>query len=227
MPIAGLAPPADSRTALKEYEHIFEDTWTSRTRPDAELYSPVYDGRTDPRDDPFPFAKKEHLRLLLQMMQTVVNIWLRQTVTPLQQQATEEVVLNSLCQRIKSMPSSNLPKLPTTDHHIYEACRLTSVLMIRSVESGRMWRSVAEGTSLLGDIREALQKTDLDSLWDKQIGLLYWVILVFHCAAFGTPDYPFGHTLETRIHFELTYTYGDWHGALKPMLVLNDVMPSQ
>ena len=112
MPIAGLALLANSSTALKEYEHIFEDSWKSRTHPDLELYSPVYDGRTDPQEDPFPFAKREHLRLLLQMMQSVVKIWLRQTASPPQQQVTDNVVLKSLCQRIKDMPSSKLLKLP-------------------------------------------------------------------------------------------------------------------
>ena len=228
MPTPGLAPPINSRTLLKEYEHVFEDRWRSRTAPEPELYSPLYDGREDSTEEPFPFTPQEHIRLLLVMMQSVVKIWLRQRILPDSRLTpADSLVLKSFYQRIFSMPSSKVPGMPCSNDHAYEACRLTSVLLIRSVVSNRHWRSMAAGTSTLSDIRDALQKTDLDGLWDKSIGLLYFVVAVFHSAAFGTPDYLYGHVLQGRIHFELTYSYNDWHGALQPMTVLNDLMPDK
>ncbi len=82
---------------------------------------------------------------------------------------------------------------------------------------------------ILASVYEALQKTDLDKLWDKNIGLLYWVLLVFHCVAYSSPGpdsyYPCGHALLARVNFELTYSYHDWHGSLKPLLALRDLLP--
>ncbi|OCT52446.1 hypothetical protein CLCR_10295 [Cladophialophora carrionii] len=224
IPTSGLAPLADSRTLLSEYERVFEDRWRSRTHPEPELYSPLYDGRQDLSDDPFPFVGREHLRLLLQMTQSMIKIWMRLNASPAAQQAPpNSLILKSLHQRIFSMPSSAVPDLPSSNDHVYEACRLTSLLLIRAVENHRHWRSEAVGTSILQEIRGALHKTDLDGFWGKNIGLLYFVVLVFHSAAFGTPDYLFGHALQGRIHFELTYSYNDWHGALLPMAVLNNL----
>ncbi|KIW68466.1 hypothetical protein PV04_04408 [Phialophora macrospora] len=226
LPTAGLAPPADSRTLLSEYEHVFEDRWRSRTAPEPELFSPLYDGRQDSSEDPFPFMDRDHLRLLLQMMQSVIKIWIRVKASPAAQQApANNLILKSLYQRIFNMPSSKVPDLPSSNDHVYEACRLTSVLLIRAVEHNQHWRSEAAGTSLLQRIRDALQKTDLDGLWGKNIGQLYYVVLVFHSAAFGTHEYLFGHVVQGRIHFELTYSYNDWHGALLPMAVLNSLAP--
>ncbi|KAJ9617266.1 hypothetical protein H2200_000987 [Cladophialophora chaetospira] len=227
IPTSGLAPLADSRTLLKEYEHVFNDRWRSRTAPDPELYSPLYDGREDSNEDPFPFVSQEYLRVLLQMMQSVVKIWLRQRTSSVTQPTpADSLMLNSLYQRIFSMPSSEVSNLPCSNDYVYEACRLASVLLIRSVYSNRHWKYVAAGTSILSKIREALQNTALDGLWEKNIGLLYFVVLIFHSAAFGTPDYIYGHVLQGRIHFELTYSHNDWHGALRPMMALNDLMPN-
>jgi hypothetical protein len=39
-------------------------------------------------------------------------------------------------------------------------------------------RGAAHGTTYLPEIDNALQKTNLFELWDSQIGLLYWVLLV-------------------------------------------------
>lgn len=77
---------------------------------------------------------------------------------------------------------------------------------------------------MLEQIQDALKRTDLRSLWGDQLGLLYWVLLVFHCAAFDTPYYLFAHAIQVRIHFEVTYAHTDWHGALKPMIALKDIM---
>ncbi|KIX99443.1 uncharacterized protein Z520_05019 [Fonsecaea multimorphosa CBS 102226] len=228
IPVPGLAPTVNPSTALQEYERIFEDTWHTRNHADPELYSPFYDGRIDPSEDPFPLTRSGHLRLLLQMMQSVVKIWLRRKTRSSQQQLTTDAMISmSLAQRILAMPSSKVPDLPSTSDHVYEACRLVSVLLIRSVESNRHWRSVARGTSILQDIRDALQKTDLDNLWDKEIGLLYYVVLIFHTATFDTPYYLLSHGLCTRVHFAVTYSYDDWIGAMQPMLTLYELMPTR
>jgi hypothetical protein len=169
---------------------------------------------------------RDHLRLLLQMMQSVIKIWIRVKASPAAQQApANKLILKSLYQRIFDMPSSKVPDLPSSNDHVYEACRLMSILLIRAVENNRHWRPEAAGTSILQKTRDALQKTDLDGFWGKNIGQLYFVVLVFHSAAFGTPEYLFGHVLQGRIHFELTYSYNDWHGALLPMAVLNGLTP--
>ncbi|OAL38004.1 hypothetical protein AYO20_02837 [Fonsecaea nubica] len=228
IPVPGLAPPIDPQTAYKEYEQVFEDRWHSRLQADPELYSPFYDGRIDPSEDPFPLLKRDHLRLLLQMMQSVVKIWLRRSTCSSQHQLIADATISmSLGQRILAMPSSKVPDLPSADDHVYEACRLTSVLLIRSVESNRHWRSVARGTSILEEIRDALQKTDLDNLWDKEIGLLYYVVLIFHSATFNTPHYLLGHILQIRVHFALTYSYDDWIGGMQPMLTVFELMPNK
>ncbi|KAK6375694.1 hypothetical protein LTS17_007516 [Exophiala oligosperma] len=237
MPIPGLAPLINTATAFKEYEYVFEDEWQTRTRPEAELFSPVYDGRDDPdNEDSFPYVHADHLRRLLGMIQITIEIWTRQTRTPLEVGPKEVALLGLLCRQILSLPSAKMPGLACTGDHMYESCRLTSVLMIQSVALGKSWKTVAQASALLGELRVALEKTHLGptfegggisgkGLWDKNIGLLYWIGLVFHCAAFGSPDYGFGHALQTSLSFEVTYNYHDWHGALIPMLTLKDVMP--
>lgn len=224
MPTSGLAPPANPVTLLQEYQFVFEDQWKSRTEPDPILFSPVYDGRTDFTEDPFPCVEGEHLHILLEMMQDVIKLWLRQDSSLDAPHTDDKSVLQSLHGGILAMPSAHIPSLPCSNDHIYESCRLTSVLMVRSVQTARHWRNMAERDSILHQLREALQKTDLANLWGNKLGLLYWVILVFHCAAFGTPHYLLGHSIQTRVHFELTYSRTDWHGALKPMIALKDVM---
>jgi len=224
MPTPGLAPPANSDTLLQEHEFVFEDQWKSRTEPDPTLFSPVYDGRTNSTEDPFPCSEDEHLHILLEMMQDAINLWLRQDFSLELPYMDDEYVLQALHDGILAMPSAYIPGLPCSNDYIYECCRLTSVLMVRSVQTKRTWKTTAKKDSILHQLREALQKTDLSSLWGNKLGLLYWVILVFHCAAFGTPDYLLGHSIQTRVHFELTYSRTDWHGALKPMIVLKDVI---
>lgn len=218
----------DTRTTLQEYNHVFEDRWRCRTNPDPELYSPLYDGRRDPNEDPFPFVYDEYFRLLLQMMQSVVKIWVRQRTSETARPSnTDGLLLRSLYYRLLTLPSANVPDLPCSNDPMYEACRLTSILLIRSIESNQHWSVVATGTPILKGIRDALKRTDLDGLWHKNIGLLYFVLLVFHSAAFGTTDYPFGHVVQGRVHFEVTYSFNDWHGVLLPMLVLNDLLPDK
>jgi hypothetical protein len=224
MPTSGLAPPANSATLLQEHEFVFEDQWKTRTEPDPTLFSPVYDGRTNSTEDPFPCVDSEYLHLLLEMMQDIIKIWLRQGFSLDSPHTDDRSVLQSLHGGILAMPSAHIPSLPCSNDYIYESCRLTSVVMVRSVQTVQNWKKTAEADSLIYQLREALQKTDLANLWGKKLGVLYWVILVFHCAAFGTPHYLLGHSIQTRVHFELTYSRTDWHGALKPMMALKDVM---
>lgn len=229
MPTPGLAPLIDSATAFKEYKYVFEDEWQSRTHPEAELFSPVYDGREDPDEEPFPYVHADHLRHLLQLIQTVIKIWTRQTRTPLNVGDKEVAVLDLLCPQILDLPSAELPGLPCTGDYMYEACRLTSVLMIQSVARSESWQTAARGSGLLRELRAALERTELGptlergisgGLWNRNIGLLYWIGLVFHCAAFGSTDYGFAHALQTSLCFELTYSYHDWHGALIPVSLI-------
>jgi hypothetical protein len=160
------------------------------------------------------------------MMQSVTKIWLRrQEFSTSPYTPADNIILQALYHRILAMPSAKIPDLPSSNDYVYEACRLTSVLLIQSIEINQHWRNMAADSSFLQETREALLKTNLDGLWGKNIGLLYFVVLIFHTAAFGTPDYIFGHVLHGRISFELTYSYNDWHGALQPMAVLSDLIP--
>ena len=224
IPTSGLAPPINSRTLLQEYDHIFEDQWHART-VEPELWSPFYDGREDENDDPFPFVVAEHLRVLLQIIQSLVKISLQWKDSTPYHATVYQTILQSLFRRIFSMPSAKLPNMPCSNDFVYEAIRLTSILLIRSLKSNGHPRSLAAGTSIVQEIRVALEKTNLNGLWDKHIGLLYLVILVYQSAAFGTPDYLFGHVLILRLHFTLTYSYNDWHATVQPMAVIHDLLP--
>jgi hypothetical protein len=62
--------------------------------------------------------------------------------------------------------------------HVYECCRLVAHLMLRAELLQCSLRAAAAGTTYLPEIDNALQKTNLFELWDSQIGLLYWVLLV-------------------------------------------------
>jgi hypothetical protein len=224
MPISGLAPPANSATLLKDMEFIFEDQWKSRTEPDLTLFSPLYDGRVNPLDDPFPYVESNHLHVLLEVMQEIITIWLASGFSEWPPSRNATSVLEPLQIGVLTMPSAHVPSLPCSGDYVYECCRLISVLMVRSFQARCSWKAMAARNSLLPQLREALHKTDLGGFWGNRLGLLYWVILVFHCAAFGTPDYLLGHAVQTRIHFELTYSRTDWHGAVKPMIALKDII---
>jgi hypothetical protein len=170
----------------------------------------------------------EHLQLLLQITRSIINIWLRKkAASPLAQSPADSAALKALYRRLFLMPSSQLQDVPCSNDHVYEACRLTSLLLVDSVESNRHLRGIARNGSALQEIRLALQKTDLDGLWGPNIGLLYFVVVVFQSAAFGTLEYPFAHVLQARIHFQVTYSHDDWHGALLPMAVLYDLTPQE
>jgi hypothetical protein len=225
MPVHGLAPPIQNfAVAMDEFRPILEDPMRPRLGPNPELYSPVYDGRTDLGELPFPYVKTQPLRLLLQVMQSVVKICIDRE-DPELGPAAHATVLNRLCEQILDMRS--LPPLNSrqSECNIYEACRLTSVLLARSILTGRSWQAIAHESTITLDFMRALHASDTGSLWGKNFGLLYWVTLVFHSAAFGTAQYPYLHALMTRIYFELTYTHDDWHGAIFPMISLKSLMP--
>lgn len=69
---------------------------------------------------------------------------------------------------------------------VYECCRLVAHVMLRAEALRCSVREAAEGTAYLVDIDNALQRTNLFDLWDSQIGLLYWVLLVSCTSALGS-----------------------------------------
>jgi hypothetical protein len=225
MPVRGLAlaqPILNSAAALEEYGPVLEDPTRRRLGPDPRLYSPVYDGRIDPGEPPFPHVKIAHLQILLQLMQSIVKIRIDQNDSTLNRTTD----LGRLCQRILDMPPSRKqPHPPYTNDHVYETCRLTSVLLVRSLLTGKTWQALIHEDTMTSDFMHSLHASDPGSLWGKNIGLLYWVMLVWYCAAYGTAHYPYLHALTIRIQFELTFEYDDWHGALLPMVALKDLMP--
>ncbi|KEF54692.1 uncharacterized protein A1O9_09134 [Exophiala aquamarina CBS 119918] len=224
LPTSGLAAPVNSSTVLQDYEFVFEDQWRTRTEPDPTLFSPVYGGSAESTEDRFPCVETQHLYRLVEMMQDAINLWLQRDVSLRPPYTDVTLGLESLEARILCLPSAHDQSFPYSNDFIYESCRLTSVLMVRSVQTISNWKITAERESLLRPLREALKRTDLAGLWGNKLGLLYWVVLVFSCAAFGTPDYLLGHSILLMIHFELTYTKTDWHGALMPMIALKDII---
>jgi hypothetical protein len=62
--------------------------------------------------------------------------------------------------------------------YVYECCRNVAYLMLRAEAFQCSLKEAAHGTTCLMEIDNALQKTNLLNLWDSQIGLLYWVLLV-------------------------------------------------
>ena len=216
MPVRGLAPPVQGfAAAIDEFGPILANPTRPRLGPGPELYSPVYDGRSDPEEPPFPYVKAQRLRQLLQVMQSIVRICIGRE-DPGYGHVAHVTVRDRLCQQILDIPSlRRLNSRPSGDH-IHEACRLTSVLLAQSLLTGRSWQAIVHESSTLLDFMQALHASDPGSLWDENLGLLYLVTLVFHCAAFGTTEYPYLHALMTRLYFELAYEYDDWHGAVFP-----------
>ena len=225
MPVRGLAPPIQGfAAAVKEFGPILENPTRPRLGPSPELYSPVYDGRTGPGEPPFPCVKTQRLRRLLQVMQSIVTICIGREDSG-SGHVGHVTARDRLCQQILDIPSLERFDPRQVGGHIYEACRLTSVLLARSLLTGRSWQAIVHESSILLDFMQALRASDPGSLWAKTLGLLYWVTLVFHCAGFGTTKYPYLHALKTRLYFEPAYEYDDWHGAVFPMIALKSLMP--
>lgn len=105
---------------------------------------------------------------------------------------------------------------------ILRLCRMTANIMARTCHLGVAMRLAVEGTALVKNIKSGLQRSDLGQLWGPNIGVLYWIVLVTHCASFGREHYLFFHTTLMRLWFQMTCQKDDWRGALKPMLVLRD-----
>lgn len=223
IPVPGLAPVA-GEDLLQQYEYVFDDQWRSRKNPEPVLYSPLYDGREGWDADPYPHVKAEYFRLLLEMMRNVVCLWQKRAANHQRTLLDEENLLEVLSCQILAMPSADVLNILCSNDYIYEACRLTSVLMIWSVQEEQSWRAMGQKTNITTRIRGILERTVRGELWDRKTGLLYWVTMILACASFGTPDYMFAHCVLLRIQWELIYCHDDWHGALKPMMVLKNLM---
>lgn len=63
--------------------------------------------------------------------------------------------------------------------YVYECCRLAAQLMLRAETRRYSLNEAVQGTTFHIQVENALQKTDLFDLWGPNIGLLYWVLLVF------------------------------------------------
>lgn len=214
MPVSGLA--SSSYGSLQSMQKMFG---TSSIDPSHDLLSPIY----NESKIPFPGVKNRRLRSLLQLTQCVLDDW----TTPYsisKSDLTLPEIRQSLHQRLENMPSSPTQTGEVYQDGVYEACRLTAVLMIRSLEGHESWFEAAKKGAFLRSCREALSRTNLGDLWGSQIGLLYWIVLVMHTASFRTPHYPFYHGIFSRITFELTYRYDDWYGSVKPLTNLRRIM---
>ncbi|RVX76104.1 hypothetical protein B0A52_00461 [Exophiala mesophila] len=139
IPVRGLAmaslPPLTHATVISEYGERLEDPTRPRTNPDPRLYSPVYDGRIDPKEeDPFPHVQSPHLRDLLEQMSAIVKIKIEQSdttttmQTPSQTQprphpnscSSDPILFQKLCQNILTIPSPSQRTTPLPNDHVYE-----------------------------------------------------------------------------------------------------------
>ena len=234
-------PPLTHATVISEYGERLEDPTRPRTNPDPRLYSPVYDGRIDPKEeDPFPHVQSPHLRDLLEQMSAIVKIKIEQSdttttmQTPSQTQprphpnscSSDPILFQKLCQNILTIPSPSQRTTPLPNDHVYETCRLTSVFLVRSLLTGRSWQALGSEGTAVADLMHSLYASDPGAdLWGERIGLLHWVLLVWYCASYNTEHYIFLHSLTVRMQFELSYAYKDWHGACLPMVALSYLMP--
>lgn len=218
-------PPLDYTNVIEEYGDRLEDPTRPRTSPDPRLYSPVYDGRTDPKEDAFPHVTSSHLRELLEQMQAIVKIRIDQSDTT-RTHSGDSRLMQKLCQQILTIPSPSQRTPPWPNDHVYETCRLTCVFLVRSLLTGRSWQTLGSQGTTVADLMHSLYASDPASdLWGVRIGLLHWVLLVWYCASYNTEHYIFLHSLTVRMQFELSYAYKDWHGACLPMVALRHLMP--
>ncbi|KIV97852.1 hypothetical protein PV10_01557 [Exophiala mesophila] len=175
IPVRGLAmaslPPLTHATVISEYGERLEDPTRPRTNPDPRLYSPVYDGRINPKEeDPFPHVQSPHLRDLLEQMSTIVKIKIEQsdttTQTPSQTQdkapsySSDPILFQKLCQNILTIPSPTQRTTPFPNDHVYETCRLTSVFLVRSLLTGRSWQALGSEGTAVADLMHSLYASD-------------------------------------------------------------------
>jgi hypothetical protein len=215
MPAPGLATL--SHVNLDQMQQMFGTSSTEQSSHD--LLSPIYNEARLP----FPCVESHRLQKLLQLTQSVLDHWMTYGSLSQGSLASRERCKN-FHQLVKNMPSSPVQAGEVYQDGVYESCRLTAVLMIKSLELTTSWLETAKQDKVLRSCREALSRTDLGDLWGPHIGLLYWIVLVMHCGSFRTPLYTFYHGILSRITFELTYRYDDWYGSVKPLANLQRIM---
>jgi hypothetical protein len=211
MPAPGLA--TTSHVNFDEMQTLFGN---SLPEANHDLLSPIY----NEAKQPFPSVKSEWLGTLLEVAQCTFDFWIT-SVSDSKCELTYASARKScknFSQRIEDIAYS------LGRDGIYESCHWTASLMVRSVENCESWLESAQRDTILHSCRDALSRTNLGDLWGTQIGLLYWVVLVMHCASFQTPSYPFYHSIFIRLIFELTYRYDDWYGAVRPLTNLQSIM---
>jgi hypothetical protein len=165
MPAPGLATL--SHVNLDDMQQMFGKSSTEQSSHD--LLSPIY----NEAKLPFPCAKGHRLQKLLQLTQFVLDHWMTYGSISQGPLASLEKCKN-LHQLLKNMPSSPVQTGEVYQDGVYESCRLTAVLMIRSLELTTSWLNTATQDKVLQSCREALLRTNLGELWGPQIGLLYW-----------------------------------------------------
>ena len=174
--------------------------------------SPFYDPPFEQSPTNLPLG----LQLLSLNMRTFMAI--------LQNEKHEDLANRSQLQRIRTEIRKAIRMVPPLigskrmEHeHIYECCRLTSLIMLRAEEASLSLRAAVENTTILEDIRHSLQHTDTANLWGDHIGLLFWVIVVVNAAAFHTTHHLFTTSILTNLMFEVCYSDYDLDVALIPL----------
>ncbi|KAI9717674.1 MAG: hypothetical protein M1812_004619 [Candelaria pacifica] len=89
----------------------------------------------------------------------------------------------SIENRLLSLPPASDPfNNPRYNDHIYESCRLSSLIYLRATNYLVPFHD-RSNQSLMRKLRSALQKSDLDSCWHNLPGALMWPLLVGAAAA--------------------------------------------
>jgi hypothetical protein len=90
------------------------------------------------------------------------------------------------CRRVIELFQPCTESLASESGHVYECCRPVAHLMLRAESLRCSLREAAQCTTYLLEINNALQRTNLFELWDSQIGLLDWVLLVSYTSVTGS-----------------------------------------
>lgn len=199
------------RVVADDFEHILGEGRDQEHEASIALLSPVYYGTANVRSESYFLIKNERTYALLRATQHILESW--------QEASVRDDVPDEFRDQLGLAKCDAGVGSSTTGDGVFEAVRHVAMLMVRAYDRRESWGQASAGFPV-ERVKEALLTTDLGSLWGHSIGVLYWIVLVMHCATFRTSEYLFYHGLLSRIFFELTYRYSDWRGAVEPLIRL-------
>lgn len=97
------------------------------------------------------------------------------------------------------------PKVIVSGDSIYEACRLTAVLVLSAMERQKPFRSLDGMNTTWDALQRAMQHTDVGNNWGPMVSVLLWVSLVAASAHENNPHFRFFDSVARRITVHITY----------------------